>query len=64
MLKWTVDPLPPKLLEVVKFGKHEGLKWSEVPKDYLDWLKNKRANDKEKKEDINLDFTIEHYLTK
>lgn len=28
----------PVVLKTVRFGKHRGLKWSEVPRDYLSWM--------------------------
>lgn len=38
MVKWTSGPA---LLAKCGFGKHFGLKWSEVPKDYLSWIVSK-----------------------
>jgi exodeoxyribonuclease X len=35
MVAWTQEP---KLLPVVPFGKHRGLKWPGVPIDYLQWI--------------------------
>jgi exodeoxyribonuclease X len=35
MIGWTQQP---RLLPVVPFGKHRGLKWAEVPIDYLQWI--------------------------
>lgn len=35
LIKWSSEPA---LLVKVGFGKHRGLKWSEVPRDYLDWI--------------------------
>lgn len=34
LLEWSGKP---GLLTKVRFGKHEGKRWSEVPSDYLDW---------------------------
>ncbi len=31
----------PSVLYMCKFGKHKGVLWSEVPRDYLDWVVNK-----------------------
>ncbi len=31
----------PSVLYTCKFGKHKGVLWSEVPRDYLDWVVNK-----------------------
>jgi uncharacterized protein (DUF3820 family) len=28
----------PLLLTTCNFGKHAGKKWSDVPRDYLDWM--------------------------
>ena len=38
MVKWSSGPA---LLVKVGFGKHFGLKWSEVPRDYLSWILEK-----------------------
>lgn len=35
MIGWTVEP---KQLPVLPFGKHRGLKWADLPDDYLQWL--------------------------
>lgn len=37
LIQWIAEPM---LLTTVRFGKHKGLKWSEVPRDYLRWLVN------------------------
>jgi exodeoxyribonuclease X len=34
LLEWSSKPA---LLTKIRFGKHAGKKWSEVPSDYLDW---------------------------
>lgn len=34
LIKWSSEPA---LLVKVGFGKHRGSKWSEVPRDYLEW---------------------------
>lgn len=44
-LDWDIDKAKeisrqPSLLPVVTFGKHAKQKWSEVPKDYLRWIKS------------------------
>jgi exodeoxyribonuclease X len=31
----------PSILYMCRFGKHKGTLWSEVPRDYLDWVVNK-----------------------
>ena len=31
----------PSILYMCKFGKHKGTVWSQVPRDYLDWVVNK-----------------------
>jgi len=33
----------PQLLKTCKLKKHEGKPWSEVPKDYLNWIVNPRT---------------------
>lgn len=33
----------PQLLKICKLKKHEGKPWSEVPKDYLNWIVNPRT---------------------
>ncbi len=35
MIEWTRQP---KLLPVLPFGKHRGMKWDDVPLDYLQWV--------------------------
>jgi exodeoxyribonuclease X len=35
LVQWSSEP---KLLPRVPFGKHKGLRWSEVPVDYLQWM--------------------------
>jgi len=35
LIHWVNEPM---LLTTVRFGKHKGRKWSEVPKDYLQWI--------------------------
>jgi exodeoxyribonuclease X len=35
MIRWTAEP---KQLPAVPFGKHRGVKWADVPADYLQWL--------------------------
>lgn len=35
LIEWTSTPM---LLHTVRFGKHKGLPWSKVPKDYLRWI--------------------------
>lgn len=48
----------PALLSRVTFGKHRGMKWSEVPTSYLDWLINKSDFD-----DRDTRATAKYYLT-
>ncbi len=47
----------PVLQGTVRFGKHKGQKWATVPRSYLRWL--------QAKDDLDVDvrFTVEHYLT-
>jgi exodeoxyribonuclease X len=37
LLTWTNEP---RIYPRLTFGKHRGLKWSEVPDDYLQWLRD------------------------
>jgi exodeoxyribonuclease X len=39
LIDWSKQPA---LLNKVTFGKHKGLKWTDVPDDYLDWIISKR----------------------
>lgn len=62
LIAWVDRPM---LLTTVKFGKHgpqngkPGLKWNEVPKDYLRWIVNTG-----KDFDRDVMFTAKHYLAK
>jgi exodeoxyribonuclease X len=48
----------PSLLAVCQFGnKHRGLPWSQVPKDYLAWMKREVRD-----LDPDTRYTVEHYL--
>lgn len=53
MIRWTTEP---SLLPRITFGKHRGLKWSEAPIDYLDWIVGKSDMDDDVK------FTARHEL--
>lgn len=53
MIKWTGEP---SLLPRVNFGKHRGKAWSEVPRDYLEWIIFKSEMDEDVK------FTAKHHL--
>lgn len=53
MIEWTKLP---SLLPKITFGKHRGLKWSEAPIDYLDWIVGKSDMDEDVK------FTARHEL--
>ncbi len=37
LLLWTSEP---RVFQRLTFGKHRGLKWEEVPGDYLQWLRD------------------------
>lgn len=37
----------PVILDTVRFGKHRGLKWSEVPIDYLSWMLRQKDVDQD-----------------
>lgn len=45
----------PALLQRIKFGKHRGSLWSEVPKDYLRWVSNQNM-------DRDVIHTAKHWL--
>jgi exodeoxyribonuclease X len=49
----------PILLDTVRFGKHRGMKWSELPRDYLRWMRDKSDMCRE---DRDVDHTVRHYL--
>ena len=55
LIEWTRGPtlLPGQ----IKFGKHRGTKWGEIPLDYLEWL-SREANDPDVK------YTAGHYGAK
>lgn len=54
IIAWS---LVPNLLKVCRFGKHKDRLWSEIPKDYLQWMdKNMKDMDADTK------FTVQHYL--
>lgn len=40
----------PPITRYIKFGKHKGMKWSEVPADYLSWISNTSEMDQETKD--------------
>jgi exodeoxyribonuclease X len=54
LIEWTKNPA--LLLGAIKFGKHRGTKWADVPPDYLDWIC--------RQEDMDADvrFTAQHHL--
>lgn len=35
LLAWTKEP---KAFPTIAFGKHRGSKWSDIPRDYLEWM--------------------------
>lgn len=47
----------PSILYMCKFGKYKGTLWSEVPRDYLDWVVNKSDFT-----DEDVLYTARHYL--
>ncbi|MBN2121782.1 DNA polymerase III subunit epsilon [Candidatus Micrarchaeota archaeon] len=55
LIEWANEPV---LLDKCWFGKHYGQKWSEVPKDYLRWMKTNNV----RMDDANMAHTVEHYL--
>ncbi len=54
LVAWTLEP---NLLPMCRFGKHSGKPWSEVPKDYLQWMVKTMTD-----MDSDLRFTVEHWL--
>lgn len=57
LLELIADIDAPMVLGKVGFGKHKGIEWKDVPKDYLQWVVRQT--------DMDLDtmFTAKHYLT-
>lgn len=55
LIEWSSKPV---LLETCGFGMHKGSKWSEVPKSYLRWMKDKDV----RMDDVDMAHTVEHYL--
>jgi len=47
----------PALLSTVGFGKHKGMKFADVPADYLEWVRDKS----DLKEDVK--FSAAHWLS-
>jgi len=55
LIKWIDEPV---LLNICRFGnKHRGQRWSEVPREYLQWMKDK-VNDM----DVDTKHTVDYYL--
>lgn len=55
MLRWSSGPA---LLPRVRFGKHKGARWEDIPSDYLRWLVDKSDMDRDVK------ATAKHHLKK
>lgn len=55
MIEITSRPI---LLKKVPFGKHKGVKFSDVPKDYIMWLRRQIDLDE------NLKYTLDYWLNK
>lgn len=54
LITWSMQP---NLLKTCRFGnKHYGIPWSEVPQDYLQWMKSKCTLD------ADTELTVDHYL--
>lgn len=56
LVKWINEP---SLLRTCRFGKHKGTAWSEVPRDYLQWMISPRGMTDM---DVDTRHTAEHYL--
>lgn len=41
IIEWAAQPI---LQTKIQFGKHKGKPWSEIPRDYLDWMKAKMTD--------------------
>lgn len=41
MIRWSKGPA---LLPTIKFGKHKGSKWTDLPTDYLEWMVRKSTD--------------------
>jgi exodeoxyribonuclease X len=48
----------PLLLTMVAFGKHQGKRWADVPRDYLQWMLRQQPGF-----DPDITYTAEHYLS-
>ncbi len=44
MIDWTRGPRP---LLTIPFGKHQGLRWADVPLEYLQWMSNEAEMDRD-----------------
>jgi exodeoxyribonuclease X len=53
LVTWVAEPM---LQRVCRFGKHKGLPWAEVPRDYLKWALAKLPD-----MDLDTRFTLEHW---
>ena len=53
MIEWSNGP---ELLKTIRFGKHKGARFEDVPTDYLQWLNKQDGNDRD------LRHTIRHHL--
>ena len=49
----------PKVLTTVRFGKHKGLSWDKVPRDYLSWILKSMGD-----ADRDTLFTANYYLSR
>lgn len=54
MIAW--EKVPSLLPGLIRFGKHKGTPWRDLPSDYLDWIANKSDMDEDAK------FTAAHWL--
>jgi len=59
MIELTQKPI---VLKMVTFGKHKGMKWSEVPISYLSWLYNSEMQKPFEERNLNIIATTQHYL--
>lgn len=54
LIAWSAQPA---LLTMVRFGKHRGARWENVPSDYLDWMCRQQDMDED------AIFTAKHHLS-
>ena len=54
LISWIAEPM---LLTTCRFGKHKGSNWSEIPRDYLQWIVRNMAD-----ADVDTLHTAKYYI--